>query len=272
MTMQHASSNPAPAHAAESRDTIVHAVDVCKSFGDKKILTDVNLSVARGEVVVMVGPSGAGKTTMLRTLNRLESIDSGEIHVNGELIGQRLNARGKRVERSARDMARQRADIGFVFQHFNLFPHMSVLENVSLAAVDVRRQSKSEAMKYSRELLDRVGLADKADARTRSLSGGQQQRVAIARALAMRPALMLFDEPTSALDPEMVGEVLTVMKGLAEAGMTMIIVSHEMGFTREVADRVVVMDAGTIIESGAPSQVFTNPTHERTRKFLSKVL
>lgn len=272
MTMQHAASTSIPDSATEPRDTIVQAVGVCKSFGDKRILTDVNLTVARGEVVVMVGPSGAGKTTMLRTLNRLETIDSGEIRVNGELIGQRLNSRGKVIERSARDLARQRADIGFVFQHFNLFPHMSVLENIVLAAVDVRHESKAKANEYARELLDRVGLADKADVRTRSLSGGQQQRVAIARALAMRPALMLFDEPTSALDPEMVGEVLAVMRGLADAGMTMIVVSHEMGFTREVADRVVVMDAGTIIESGVPSQVFANPQHERTRKFLSKVL
>ncbi|WP_165968759.1 amino acid ABC transporter ATP-binding protein [Arthrobacter crusticola] len=272
MTTQHAASTSASTPPSDPHDNIVQAVDVCKSFGDKKILTDVNLTVARGEVVVMVGPSGAGKTTMLRTINRLESIDSGEIRVNGELIGQRVNKHGKVVERSARDLARQRADIGFVFQHFNLFPHMSVLENVSLAAVEVRHQPKSKVNDYARELLERVGLADKADARTRSLSGGQQQRVAIARALAMRPALMLFDEPTSALDPEMVGEVLTVMKGLAEAGMTMIIVSHEMGFTREVADRVVVMDAGTIIESGAPEQVFSNPKHDRTRQFLSKVL
>uniref|UniRef100_UPI00197B7890 amino acid ABC transporter ATP-binding protein n=1 Tax=Arthrobacter mobilis TaxID=2724944 RepID=UPI00197B7890 len=261
-------TEPAPTE----RGPIVQAVNVCKSFGDKRILTDVNLEVARGEVVVMVGPSGAGKTTMLRTLNGLEAIDSGEIRVNGELLGQRVNKQGKLVERSARDLARQRANIGFVFQHFNLFPHMSVLENIWHAVVEVKHESKSEAVAYARELLGRVGLADKADARTRSLSGGQQQRVAIARALAMRPALMLFDEPTSALDPEMVGEVLAVMRDLANAGMTMIIVSHEMGFTREVADRVVVMDAGRIIESGPPAQVFATPQHERTRQFLSNVL
>lgn len=272
MTTQHTDPNPATPPPSEPKNAIVHVENVCKSFGNKRILTDVNLTVAPGEVVVMVGPSGAGKTTLLRTLNRLESIDSGQIHVNGELIGQRRNQRGKLVERSARDLARQRADIGFVFQHFNLFPHMTVLENVSLAVVDVRNEPKAKAAKEARQLLERVGLADKADARTRALSGGQQQRVAIARALAMRPALMLFDEPTSALDPEMVGEVLTVMRGLADAGMTMIIVSHEMGFTQEVADRVVVMDGGTIIESGAPRQVFTDPHHERTRQFLSKVL
>lgn len=272
MTMPYTAPNATSDRLSTPPDAIVQARDVCKSFGDKSILKNVNLEVARGEVVVMVGPSGAGKTTMLRTINRLESIDSGEIRVNGDLIGQRLNQRGKIVNRSARDLARQRADIGFVFQHFNLFPHMSVLENIWRSVVDVKHEPKSEAIKHARELLDRVGLADKADARTRSLSGGQQQRVAIARALAMRPALMLFDEPTSALDPEMVGEVLTVMRDLADAGMTMIIVSHEMGFTREVADRVVVMDAGTIIESGKPELVFTTPQHERTRQFLSKVL
>ncbi|AZS42776.1 amino acid ABC transporter ATP-binding protein [Microbacterium oleivorans] len=251
---------------------IVDARGVSKFFGDRQILHDVDLEVMRGEVVTLVGPSGAGKTTMLRTLNRLEEIDGGEIRINGELLGQREDARGTRKQLGARDLARQRANIGFVFQHFNLFPHMTVLENIAYSPVEVNGEKKKDAAAYARELLDRVGLADKADARTRSLSGGQQQRVAIARALAMRPALMLFDEPTSALDPEMVGEVLAVMRNLADAGMTMIIVSHEMGFTREVADRVVVMDAGRIIESGSPEQVFTNPTSERTRQFLSKVL
>jgi len=251
---------------------LVSAKGVSKFFGEKQILTDVDLEVERGEVVVLVGPSGAGKTTMLRTLNRLEAIDAGEITINGALIGQRRNKQGKLVDVSARTLARQRADIGFVFQHFNLFPHMTVLENITLAMTDVKGERKADAIAYAKELLDRVGLADKADVRTRSLSGGQQQRVAIARALAMRPALMLFDEPTSALDPEMVGEVLAVMKDLAEAGMTMLIVSHEMGFTREVADRVIVMDAGKIIETGPPAQVFTAPQHERTRQFLSKVL
>ncbi|HEY8589697.1 MAG TPA: amino acid ABC transporter ATP-binding protein [Naasia sp.] len=269
--MSGTSAAPA-ATVARPSGPIVQAVGVCKSFGPKEILSDVNLEVARGEVVVLVGPSGAGKTTMLRTLNRLETIDAGEIRIGGELIGQRDNGKGKLVERSAKDLARQRANIGFVFQHFNLFPHMSVLENVSHAVTKVKGVKRSEAQAQARVLLERVGLADKADARTRSLSGGQQQRVAIARALAMQPDLMLFDEPTSALDPEMVGEVLEVMRGLAEAGMTMIIVSHEMGFTREVADRVVVMDAGRIVETGPPAQVFTAPTSERTRQFLSKVL
>jgi polar amino acid transport system ATP-binding protein len=251
---------------------IVRTVDVNKWFGDRHILADVSLEIERGEVVVIVGPSGAGKTTFLRTLNRLEPIDSGEVYVNGQRIGERIRENGKTVEISEKDLAKQRSDIGFVFQHFNLFPHMTVLENIWHAPVRVKGENKAEAVAYARQLLTRVDLSDKADVRPRSLSGGQQQRVAIARALAMRPALMLFDEPTSALDPEMVGEVLQVMKDLVGAGMTMIIVSHEMGFTREVADRVVVMDAGSIIEQGAPDVVFTNPVNERTRQFLSKVL
>jgi polar amino acid transport system ATP-binding protein len=245
---------------------------VNKSFGERSILVDVDLDVRRGEVVVLVGPSGAGKTTLLRTINRLEPIDGGEIRINGDLMGARVTAGGKVVDLSTRELARQRADIGFVFQQFNLFPHMSVLENVWHAPVAVKGEKKSDAIASARQLLERVGLSDKADARTRALSGGQQQRVAIARALAMRPALMLFDEPTSALDPEMVGEVLEVMRDLAESGMTMVVVSHEMGFVREAADRVVVMVDGRIIEEGEPTQVFTAPREERTRQFLSKVL
>ena len=257
---------------APAADPIVVMRGVSKTFGDRVVLADVDLEVTRGEVLVLVGPSGAGKTTLLRTINRLEHIDAGEIRVAGELVGSRVTASGRRVERSARDLARQRADIGFVFQHFNLFPHMSVLENVWHAPVRVKGLPRAEATAAARTLLERVGLADKADARTRSLSGGQQQRVAIARALAMRPALMLFDEPTSALDSEMVGEVLEVMRDLAGTGMTMVVVSHEMGFVREAADRVVVMDAGRIIESGTPKQVFESPVRERTRQFLCKVL
>jgi polar amino acid transport system ATP-binding protein len=245
---------------------------VTKSFGERRILVDVDLDVRRGEVVVLVGPSGAGKTTLLRTINRLEPIDGGEIRINGDLMGAWVTAGGKVVDLSTREIARQRADIGFVFQQFNLFPHMSVLENVWHAPVAVKGEKKSDAIAAARGLLERVGLSDKADARTRALSGGQQQRVAIARALAMRPALMLFDEPTSALDPEMVGEVLEVMRDLAESGMTMVVVSHEMGFVREAADRVVVMVDGRIIEEGEPTQVFTAPREERTRQFLSKVL
>jgi polar amino acid transport system ATP-binding protein len=264
--------NEEPAMPQPAPDLIVSMRAVCKSFGDRRILSDVELDVAKGEVVVLVGPSGAGKTTLLRTINRLEPIDSGEIVVNGERIGSRISSSGKVVELSARELARQRADIGFVFQQFNLFPHMSVLENVWHAPVKVKHENRAEAVGRARQLLERVGLADKADVRPRSLSGGQQQRVAIARALAMRPALMLFDEPTSALDPEMVGEVLSVMKDLAESGMTMVVVSHEMGFVREAADRVVVVADGGIVESGAPAEVFGNPREERTRQFLSKVL
>lgn len=251
---------------------ILRAENVTKSFGDREVLHDVSMTVQKGEVVVLVGPSGSGKTTFLRTLNLLEPLNGGQIFVQEQRIGYRTDSKGRDRVLSARDLARQRSDIGFVFQHFNLFPHMTVLENVWHSPVRVKKEKKSEVLVRAREFLDRVGLADKADARPRSLSGGQQQRVAIARALAMRPALMLFDEPTSSLDPEMVGEVLQVMKDLAADGMTMVVVTHEMGFAREVADRMLVLDAGRVIEEGRPRDIFANPTNERTKQFLSKVL
>lgn len=251
---------------------LVRIQNVSRSIAGNRILSNVSLEVKKGEVVVMVGPSGAGKTTLLRTINHLESIDSGSIFVNQERVGYRENPGGRLVEDSVKKLAHQRENIGFVFQHFNLFPHMTVLENVWHSPVRVKGIKKSVAITEAERLLGIVGLSEKANVRPRSLSGGQQQRVAIARSLAMQPSLMLFDEPTSALDPEMIGEVLDVMKKLAESGMTMIIVSHEMGFAREVADRIVVMDAGTIIEEGSPEKIFNNPSHERTASFLSKIL
>jgi polar amino acid transport system ATP-binding protein len=251
--------------------TVVDAKDVHKRFGQLEVLKGVSLEVRRREVVLMIGPSGSGKTTFLRCINHLEKINSGTIRVNGHLIGYR-EQNGKMVEDKESAIARQRREIGFVFQRFNLFPHKTALENVIEAPVQVRGQSADEAKEVGRSLLERVGLAHKIDAYPAQLSGGQQQRVAIARALAMRPALMLFDEPTSALDPEMIGEVLAVMQELAHEGMTMIVVSHEMGFAREAADRVVMMDDGQIIEEGTPEHFFENPTHERTKAFLSKIL
>lgn len=245
---------------------------VSRSINGTQILREVSLDVNKGEVVVLVGPSGAGKTTLMRTINHLESIDSGAIYVDQQRVGYREKSDGTLIEGSNKELARQREDIGFVFQHFNLFPHMTVIENIWHSPVRVKKVNKAEAREDATRLLERVGLADKANAHPRNLSGGQQQRVAIARALAMKPALMLFDEPTSALDPEMIGEVLDVMKDLARNEMTMIIVSHEMGFAREVADRIVVMDAGRIIEEGAPDQIFNSPAQERTAAFLSKIL
>jgi polar amino acid transport system ATP-binding protein len=258
----------------EEARTVRHAVEcigVHKRFGKLLVLEDVSLTVERGEVVAMIGPSGSGKTTLLRCMNHLERIDSGELWVNGHLIGYRQTAKGL-VEESEAEIARQRMEIGFVFQHFNLFPHLTAIQNVMLALVRVRRLPRERAEREGRELLARVGLSDKCDTYPRQLSGGQRQRVAIARALAMKPSLMLFDEATSALDPEMVGEVLEVMRGLATEGMTMVVVSHEMGFARSVCDRVVMMDAGRVVEIGPPSQVLDHPREERTQAFLSKVL
>ena len=254
-----------------STDDVVVAIAVEKSFGRLHVLKGVDLTVKRREVVVMIGASGSGKTTFIRCINHLEKIQAGRILVNGHLIGYREED-GRLVEDREQNIARQRQEIGMVFQRFNLFPHMTALDNIREAPIRVRGIDEAEATETARALLARVGLEHKADVYPGQLSGGQQQRVAIARALAMKPALMLFDEPTSALDPEMIGEVLEVMKELAREGMTMIVVSHEMGFAKEVADRVVMMDDGRIIEEGTPEHFFTNPTHERTKSFLSKIL
>ena len=252
-------------------DMVVDATEVNKWFGKLHVLRDVTLTVRRQEVVVVLGPSGSGKTTFIRCVNHLEKIQSGRIFVNGHLIGYR-EVDGKLVEDKEANIARQRQEIGMVFQRFNLFPHKTALENIIEAPIQVRGTPKDEAIETGRALLARVGLALKETSYPSQLSGGQQQRVAIARALAMRPALMLFDEPTSALDPEMIGEVLEVMKELAREGMTMIVVTHEMGFAKEVADRVVMMDDGVVVEQGTPAHFFANPTHERTKSFLSKIL
>jgi polar amino acid transport system ATP-binding protein len=253
-------------------DLVLRAEDVRKRFGRLQVLKGVSLEVRRGEVVCLIGPSGSGKTTFLRCINHLEKIDGGRIEVNGHLIGYR-ERNGKLVEDSERNIAQQRSEIGMVFQRFNLFPHMTALENVIEAPTRVRGLRKEQAILQGEALLQRVGLADKRDAYPGKLSGGQQQRVAIARALAMQPALMLFDEPTSALDPETIGEVLDVMKGLAlDFKTTMIVVTHEMGFAREVGDRVVMMDEGKIIEEGTPEHFFHAPDSERTKQFLSKIL
>ena len=248
---------------------IVEAVNVHKSFGATQVLNDVSLSVQRGETVVIIGPSGSGKTTFIRCLNHLETIQQGVIKVNGHYIGYRSRGQGM-VPDHPRNVARQRRDVGMVFQRFNLFGHMSALENIIEAPVHVRGIPKARALQEARALLERVGLAGKESAYPVQLSGGQQQRVAIARALAMRPAVMLFDEPTSALDPEMVGEVLEVIRELGREGMTMIIVTHEMEFARDAADRVVVMDQGRIVDIGTPRHIFAESEHARTRAFLAK--
>jgi polar amino acid transport system ATP-binding protein len=252
-------------------DAMVRAEGVRKRFGRLEVLKGIDLEVRRGEVMCMLGPSGSGKSTFLRCINHLEEINAGRLSVDGELVGYRESG-GKLYELHEREVARKRAEIGMVFQHFNLFPHMTALDNVTLAPIRVKGVPRSDARSRGQQLLQRVGLGDKLDSYPVALSGGQQQRVAIARALAMEPKLMLFDEPTSALDPELVGDVLDAMRQLAREGMTMIVVTHEMGFAREVADTVVFIDAGVVVEYGPPAQVLSSPRHERTRAFLSKVL
>ncbi|HUN99164.1 MAG TPA: amino acid ABC transporter ATP-binding protein [Bradyrhizobium sp.] len=255
--------------ASPDPDIVVEAINVHKWFGTSKVLDGVSLSVRRGETVVIIGPSGSGKTTFVRCLNHLETIQRGVIRVNGHFIGYRQHL-GRMVPDRPRNIARQRRDVGMVFQRFNLFAHMTALENIIEAPIHVRGISRDEAVTAGRALLARVGLDGKENAYPVQLSGGQQQRVAIARALAMRPAVMLFDEPTSALDPEMVSEVLEVIRELAHDGMTMVIVTHEMEFARDVADRVVVMDKGAIVEAGTPHHVFVASQHPRLLSFLSK--
>ncbi|MDT5336763.1 MAG: polar amino acid transport system ATP-binding protein [Mycobacterium sp.] len=250
---------------------MVKAEGVCKNFGALKVLKGVTLEIGRGQVLVLVGPSGSGKSTFLRCINHLEQVNGGRLHVDGDLIGYRERG-DKLYEMPPREAARQRRDIGMVFQHFNLFPHRTALANIIEAPIQVKGVKKAVAIARAKDLLEQVGMAEKATAYPAQLSGGQQQRVAIARALAMDPKLMLFDEPTSALDPELVGEVLGVMKKLASEGMTMVVVTHEMGFAREVADQLVFMDAGVIVESGNPREVLSNPQQERTKAFLSKVM
>ncbi|WP_349930371.1 amino acid ABC transporter ATP-binding protein [Glutamicibacter mishrai] len=245
----------------QSSQVKIQVKDLHKSFGSNNVLKGIDLDIREGEVVCVIGPSGSGKSTLLRCLNKLEEITSGKVIVDG------FDVTDTKV-----DINEVRRHVGMVFQHFNLFPHMSVAENIMLAPVELKKMNKAQARERALELLERVGLKDKADARPASLSGGQKQRVAIARALAMAPGIMLFDEATSALDPEMVGEVLQVIKELAESGMTMVLVTHEMGFAREVGDRVVFMADGVVCEQGEPEQLFGNPQQERTRDFLSKVL
>ena len=256
---------------AEAAPPMVLAEGVHKRYGRVEVLRGIDLTVERGAVMCVIGPSGSGKSTFLRCINHLEQINSGRLSVDGQLVGYRQRG-DKLYELRESDIATQRIGVGMVFQHFNLFPHMTVIGNMIEAPLKVKREPRKEVLDRARELLHRVGLADKAEAYPRQLSGGQQQRVAIARALSMRPKLMLFDEPTSALDPELVGEVLDVMRSLAQTGMTMIVVTHEMGFAREVGDQLVFMDAGVVMEAGRPRDVLADPQHERTRSFLSKVL
>jgi polar amino acid transport system ATP-binding protein len=260
-----------PMSSIGSTGSIVRAVDVRKSYGDFKALQGITLDIPKGEVLCVIGPSGSGKSTFLRCINQLEEINDGALWVNGERVGYR-RVGNKLYALSEKQVARQRLATGMVFQRFNLFPHKTVLENVIEGPVQVLKRRRPEAIEEARALLERVGLAHKCDAFPVELSGGQQQRVAIARALAMHPQLMLFDEPTSALDPELVGEVLAVMRDLAKSGMTMIVVTHELGFAREVANRIVFMDQGQVVESGTPEQVLSNPQHRRTQDFISAVL
>lgn len=250
---------------------MVQATDVHKYFGRNQVLKGITLEVQRGEVMCLLGPSGSGKSTFLRCINHLESVTAGELRVDGNLVGYR-EAKGKIYEQKESEIAADRAHIGMVFQRFNLFPHKTAIQNVIEAPTQVLGMSKKEATEEAKSLLDRVGLLDRCDAYPNQLSGGQQQRVAIARALAMKPKLMLFDEPTSALDPELVGDVLEVMRKLATDGMTMVVVTHEIGFAREVGDQLVFMDEGVVVESGDPREVIANPQEERTKAFLSKVL
>jgi polar amino acid transport system ATP-binding protein len=249
----------------------VHAVNVSKSFGSNEVLKGIDMDVRKGEVVCLLGPSGSGKTTFLRCINQLETINGGRIWVDGDLMG--YADKGGRLHRlHDKDIAAQRRDIGMVFQRFNLFPHLTAIGNVMEAPIQVKGEKKAEVRARALELLERVGLGDRCDAYPAQLSGGQQQRVAIARALAMKPKLMLFDEPTSALDPELVGEVLDVMRALAKEGMTMIVVTHEMAFAHDVADRVVFMDGGVVVEEGPPREVIDNPQHQRTKTFLRRIV
>jgi polar amino acid transport system ATP-binding protein len=257
--------------ASPVADAVIDVRGCVKRFGDLEALRGVDLMVRHSEVVCLIGPSGSGKTTLLRCINHLEAIDGGAILVNGHPIGYRRD-RGRLVEDRDANIARQRRDVGMVFQRFNLFPHMTAVDNVMCGPLHVRRVSRAEAREEAYTLLDRVGLLDKARSYPNHLSGGQQQRVAIARALAMHPTVMLFDEPTSALDPETIGEVLGVMNALAGDGMTMVVATHEMGFAREAADRIVMMDHGTLVEQGTPEQFFSGRTGARTRAFLSKIL
>lgn len=254
-----------------STKLMLDARAIRKSFGANEVLKGITLSIEPGQVLCLLGPSGSGKSTFLRCINHLETINGGRLYVDGELMG--FEERGNLIhELKPKQVARQRSEIGMVFQRFNLFPHLTAIENIIEAPVGVLGITKAEALQTASDLLAQVGLSDKADHYPSQLSGGQQQRVAIARALAMKPKLMLFDEPTSALDPELVGDVLDVMRKLAGSGMTMIVVTHEIGFAREVADRVVFMDAGVVVEEGSPAQVIDNPQHERTKAFIDSVL